>query len=431
MGATAAAGSRVFYGSPLRTRRGGILFSLGAFLLLVVALLGHFFLLTGDVGQASAVFAGGVLLCSVWCLPALALVWYLDRREREAPWLLVTALLWGAVIATGSAGVLNSLLGFGLVLFLLSSGLIDPEGLRQLAPEASSDPREVLAMIVVPVLVAPVVEESFKGLGVLLIMWLLRAEFDDLRDGIVYGALVGLGFSVTEYGLYLARLSLMEGVPLTPFDLLVLRQPFLGLNNHLIWTALTGAGLGLARQTARTWVRILAPPGFFALAAAGHAIQNSLGVLLIGGLSALFGVTPETVGTPAGVLAEWAASAIGNVIPQLVPLVLLGVLLVKGDRWEVAVIRQFLADEVGTGATATVTPEEYLLVLADRPFHTRRLSRPYGRWDKAIVNAQNELAFRKWHLSLERPGHVADDPLVAAWREDIAALRARAQPAAG
>ena len=29
------------------------------------------------------------------------------------------------------------------------------------------------------------------ALGVLLIFWLLRAEFDNLRDGIVYGALVG------------------------------------------------------------------------------------------------------------------------------------------------------------------------------------------------------------------------------------------------
>ena len=67
-------------------------------------------------------------------------------------------------------------------------------------------------MLAVPVLVAPLVEESLKGLAVLLIMWLLRAEFDDVRDGIVYGALVGLGFSISEYGLYLARQSLqMDG----------------------------------------------------------------------------------------------------------------------------------------------------------------------------------------------------------------------------
>ena len=38
---------------------------------------------------------------------------------------------------------------------------------------------------------APIAEEITKALGVLLIFWLLRAEFDNLRDGIVYGALVG------------------------------------------------------------------------------------------------------------------------------------------------------------------------------------------------------------------------------------------------
>ena len=40
---------------------------------------------------------------------------------------------------------------------------------------------------------APIAEEIAKALGVLLIFWLLRAEFDNLRDGIVYGALVGSG----------------------------------------------------------------------------------------------------------------------------------------------------------------------------------------------------------------------------------------------
>ena len=48
-----------------------------------------------------------------------------------------------------------------------------------------------------------------------------------------------------------------------------------------------------------------------------------------------------------------------------------------------------------------MTPEEYALVEADRPFRTRRLPRYSGPTEKAIVNAQNELAFRKWHLDRE------------------------------
>jgi RsiW-degrading membrane proteinase PrsW (M82 family) len=37
---------------------------------------------------------------------------------------------------------------------------------------------------------------------VLLIFWLLRAEFDNMRNGIVKGALVGLGFNWFEVAQY-------------------------------------------------------------------------------------------------------------------------------------------------------------------------------------------------------------------------------------
>jgi RsiW-degrading membrane proteinase PrsW (M82 family) len=424
---SAGVGYRVLYGSPLRTRRGGRLFSLAMFVLLTLALLGHLGLLLGDIGEAAPVFFTGIAVCAVWCIPAVAVLWWLDRREREAPWLLVGTLLWGAVIATGSAGVLNSLGGFGLMLYLVSSGLIDPQNVRRL--QSGGEPESLgelfgllLAVLAVPVLVAPFVEETVKGLGVVFLLWLLRAEFDDVRDGIIYGALVGLGFSVTEYGLYLARQAMETGTPLT-FDLLVLRQPFFGLNNHLLWTALTGAGLGLARQTARLWVRLLAPPLFFALAVVGHGLQNSLGVLIAGVLSGALGYSPETAGTLPGVLAAWVAAAVANLVPQVVPIGLLIFLLIASARWEIGVIKQYLADEVAGGPRAAVTPQEYVLVAADRPFRTRRLP-PYHGWrERAIVNAQNELAFRKWHLDREE-GDVGVDPLVIAWRQDIADLRA-------
>ena len=52
---------------------------------------------------------------------------------------------------------------------------------------------------------APIAEEIAKALGVVLIFWLLRAEFDNMRDGIVYGALVGLGFNWFEAALYVAQ----------------------------------------------------------------------------------------------------------------------------------------------------------------------------------------------------------------------------------
>src|SRR6266550_4313965 len=52
---------------------------------------------------------------------------------------------------------------------------------------------------------APIAEETAKAMGVLLIFWLLRPEFDNMRDGIVYGALVGIGFNWYEAALYVAQ----------------------------------------------------------------------------------------------------------------------------------------------------------------------------------------------------------------------------------
>ncbi len=46
------------------------------------------------------------------------------------------------------------------------------------------------------------------------------------------------------------------------------------------------------------------------------------------------------------------------------------------------------------------------------------------------MNAQNELAFRKQAVA-QRGGDPEDDPLVAAWRADIARLRQAASPPSG
>jgi RsiW-degrading membrane proteinase PrsW (M82 family) len=38
----------------------------------------------------------------------LAVLWFLDRRERESPWLFASAFLWGGLIATTLALPVNS-----------------------------------------------------------------------------------------------------------------------------------------------------------------------------------------------------------------------------------------------------------------------------------------------------------------------------------
>ena len=48
-------------------------------------------------------------------------------------------------------------------------------------------------------------------------------------------------------------------------------------------------------------MRVLAPLLFFILAVSSHALQNSLGVLIAGGVTTLLGYNPETAGTLAGI----------------------------------------------------------------------------------------------------------------------------------
>src|SRR5262249_40927802 len=107
---------------------------------------------------------------------AIILTWF-DRYEKEPVWLMIGVFLWGFVVAAGVAIILNPL--FGIVLFVASgsSGLAD---------------------LGAAVLSAPIVEESVKGLAVLIVFLFFRYEFDSILDGVIYGSLVGFGFAAAE-----------------------------------------------------------------------------------------------------------------------------------------------------------------------------------------------------------------------------------------
>ena len=79
-----------------------------------------------------------------------------------------------------------------------------------------------------------------------------------MRDGLVYGALVGLGFTWFEAALYVVNVYAKFGVAAYGLQLGA-RYALFGLGGHAMFTALFGASLGLALQTRRKWLRILAP----------------------------------------------------------------------------------------------------------------------------------------------------------------------------
>jgi protease PrsW len=398
---------RLLMGSPLR--RSGVCLVICAVLLAVLALaaLVHLALLISMRPDAVGVFFRALALSSVLAIVPLALLWFLDRREREHPLLFAAAFLWGGFISTALALPFNSaffaLVDLWVAQHPMVSGLLGPDATILLAAPIS----------------APIAEEIAKAMGVLLIFWLLRPEFDNMRDGIVYGALVGLGFNWYEAALYVAQGYAEYG--LAPYGAqLGGRYALFGLGGHALFTGIFGAFLGIAIQTHRRWLRVLAPIAGLLLAVAAHMFNNALP--LLGALaSAAAGEPPPRHEPPpdVGFLDAFVSDSLTQLALFFPLFLIMAIALWRSGVWERRVIREELADEVGHA----VTPDEYREIAGDHIFRTRRIDQMQPRQSAALVNAQHELAFRKRRVK-DEGNDPERDPLASGWREEITRLRA-------
>lgn len=398
--------NRLLMGSPLRRSGVSKAITAGLLVILVFATLVQLVVFAGMPPGIFTVFLRALALSSLLALVPLAILWFLDRRERESPWLFAAAFLWGGLIATALA------LPFNTAFFKLVDDWLAHHPMLEamLGPEAP-------LMLVAPIS-APIAEELAKALGVLLLFWLLRAEYDNMRDGIVYGALVGLGFTWFEAALYVANIYAKSGVAAYGLQLGA-RYALFGLGGHALFTALFGASLGLARQTRHKWLRVLAPITGLCLAIAAHMLNNALPLFAALARIAAGKLPSETEQIPD--VGFFQAFVSGSLIQLtiFVPFLLVMALAVwRSGVWERRVIREELASEVGR----SVTPEEYQAIVGDRMLRTRRVDREPPKASAALVNAQSELAFRKRHVR-DDGGDPEHDSLVAGWREDIRRLR--------
>jgi RsiW-degrading membrane proteinase PrsW (M82 family) len=398
-------GNHVPSGSPLRQRGVCILISAVLLVVLAFATLIQLSVLANLPSDVASVFLNALMLSTVLAIVPLAVIWFIDRRERESPWLFAAAFLWGGCIATALALPFNS----------ASLQLIDAWVARHPAVTLVLGP-DAAMMLAAPVS-APIVEEMAKGLGVLLIFWLLRTEFDNMRDGFVYGALVGLGFNWSEAALYVAEGYAETGV--APYGAeLGGRYALLGLGGHAMFTGLFGACLGFALQTKRRWLRIFAPLVGIALAITAHMLNNSLPLLVA--LAGAAGEPPaghEPV-ADVGFLDAFLSGSMLQLVVFLPFLLIIGLALWRSGVWERRVIREELAGEVGQA----VTPAEYREIVRDRILRTRRINGMRRRASSALVNAQNELAFRKRRVRDDGKDPQRDH-LANHWREEVQRLR--------
>ncbi len=202
-----------------------------------------------SVGPTS--FLVGLLAAALPALPLVGVYLWLDRHEPEPLGMLLFAFGWGATVATA-----------GALLLSLPPTLV--------VAAAGGDPETFGAVVV-----APVVEESFKALGVLAIVLVGRRELDGLVDGFVYAGLVGVGFAFTENILYLGS-ALLDSGPgglLGTFLLRGVVSPFA----HPLFTAAFGIALVLGsrrRGAARYGLPLLGLGAAMGL----HALWNGMAV---------------------------------------------------------------------------------------------------------------------------------------------------------
>ncbi len=205
-----------------------------------------------EISPAGWALSWGLLL--IYAAPVALVVVMLDVYEREPLSLLVAAFLWGAVAATTLAGIAN--VGWGLVVARLGG------------PAFASKWTAALT--------APFVEEIIKGLGVVLIYLIARAEVDDVLDGFVYGALVGLGFAVVEDVFYF--MAVFGGQPGGVLEGFFLRVLASGLYSHVLYTGLVGMAVGVVvsrRGGVPRGRRVRIAAGLTAIAVFGHFLWNS------------------------------------------------------------------------------------------------------------------------------------------------------------
>jgi hypothetical protein len=248
---------------------------------------------------------------------------------------------------------------------------------------------------------------------------MLRREFDGMRDGFVYGAMVGVGFNWFEAPLYVAQTYAQFGTAGWGMQL-GWRYALFGFAGHAMFTGLFGASLGLALQTRRGWLKIAAPISGLALAVLAHAYNNVL-PLVFAIASRAAGEPPPQADAPPpdiGLIEAWVSGSLAQLTLFLPFVLLLGFGLWRSGVWERRVIREELAGEVGR----SVSSAEYDDIARDRAFRTRRIDELHPAVSAALVNAQHELAFRKRRARDEGRDPEAD-PLVAAWRDEIRMLR--------
>jgi RsiW-degrading membrane proteinase PrsW (M82 family) len=281
-------------------------------------------------------------------------VYWLDRYEKEPKVLLGGVFIWGAIVAAGGAFFINTLLGLGVYLFSSS---------------------ERITELTTSVLLAPIVEETLKGLAVLVVYLVFTSEFDSLLDGIIYAAIAALGFAATENVYYIYNLGFVKAQYDGLLAMTFVRVILVGWQ-HPFYTAFTGIGLALTRMNRDSKYKIAAPVLGWCIAIFLHSLHNILANLL-SGISGLL----------VGTMVDWSGW------------LFISIVVIQALRNEQANLAAQLKEEVTLGTISSAQYQTACSAWAQSQAGIRAaLSRRY-RTTRRFYQTAAELAHKKRQLS--------------------------------
>lgn len=209
------------------------------------------------VWQASAAWSLQLALVVLAVAPPLAFAFWVrhvERHAREPVPALLLVFLWGGVGGVGLA-------------YLASIGLAR-------VPLAGAWLALPLAF---PVLVAPLVEETTKSLG----LWAVPDNHAEAEDGLVYGAFAGFGFAAVENVLYQSAALRAQGAEIALATVAI--RTLSTILMHAGASALVGYAAWRVRFFGARWTRFAL---LFGCAVALHAVFNYVAAAwALGGLA--------------------------------------------------------------------------------------------------------------------------------------------------
>jgi RsiW-degrading membrane proteinase PrsW (M82 family) len=307
----------------------------------------------------------------------LLFIRFIDLYERESLRYVIPVFIWGFAVATTISLVFNTIASITI------SNLAGNQA----------------ASFLTAVFVAPPVEETAKGLALLIAFLIAYAvarrrglvEFAGVMDGIVYGSAVGFGFAIAEDILY--------GLQYGP-ETFVVRRIFGGFA-HAAFTSLTGIGIGLIPWVRSGFLKVLLP------------LVGLTGAILLHGA---FNFTATVFGSVAYVVLFFV-------------ILLYAAIIIGWLTLERRMIRDELREEVGAG---TITAEEYSIL----PSYFRKTAYYLGllftgrfaTWSRArkVHGAAVELAVSK-RLARRADTAIRQDRVLAL-RSKVERLRGGAAP---